>query len=98
MVHIYIGQSLLWVAALGLVVIYIYSVGTFVFLPNEFHDPNEDAENVRFCRSLIQCFISVMEYGLLDTLGLVSSNSIIIIILLCMHRLQVYQQTSKMLL
>ena len=60
-------------AALGLVVLYIYSVGTFAFLPNEFHepDPEEDGDNVRFCRSLIQCFISVLEYGLLDTLGLV---------------------------
>ena len=67
-----VGWSLLWVAALGLVVIYIYSVGTFALLPNEFHNQNEDAENVLFCRSLIQCFISVLEYGLLDTVGLVS--------------------------
>ena len=71
----YAGHSLLWVGALGLVVLYIYSVGTFAFLPNEFHDPDpeEDGDNVRFCRSLFQCFISVLEYGLLDTLGLVSS-------------------------
>jgi len=68
------GRSLLWVGALGLVVMYIYSVGTFAFLANEFHepDPEEPGDNVRFCRSLIQCFISVLEYGLLDTLGLVS--------------------------
>ena len=68
------GRSLLWVGALGLVILYIYSVGTFALLPNEFHepDPEEDGDNVRFCRSLAQCFISVLEYGLLDTLGLVS--------------------------
>ena len=74
-----IGYSLLWVGALGLVVLYIYSVGTFAFLPNEFHepDPEEPGENVRFCRSLIQCFISVLEYGLLDTLGSVSKQFII---------------------
>ena len=67
------GRSLLWVGALGLVILYIYSVGTFAFLPNEFHepDPEEDGDNVRFCQSLVQCFISVLEYGLLDTLGLV---------------------------
>ena len=61
---------------LGLVVLYIYSVGTFALLPNEFHepDPEEPGENVRFCRSLFQCFISVLEYGLLDTLGSVSNN------------------------
>ena len=75
----FIGRSLLWVAALGLVVIYIFTVGTFAFLPNEFHepDPEEPGDNVRFCRSLFQCFISVLEYGLLDTLGSVSNNAII---------------------
>ena len=53
---------------------YIYNVGTFAYLVNEFHkpDPEEPGDNVRFCHSLIQCFISVLEYGLLDTLGLVS--------------------------
>ena len=70
--YVHADRSLLWVAALGLVVIYCYSVGTFAFLPNEFHDPNEDAENTLFCHSLIQCFITVLEYGLLDTLGTVS--------------------------
>ena len=66
--------------ALGLVVLYIYSVGTFAFLRNEFDvpDPEEDGDNVRFCGSLIQCFISVMEYGLLDTLGLVSKIHLIL--------------------
>ena len=64
-------------SALGLVILYIYSVGTFAFLPNEFHepDPEEAGENIRFCRSLFQCFISVLEYGLLDTLGAVSSRN-----------------------
>ena len=60
-----------------MVILYIYSVGTFAFLPNEFHepDPEEAGENIRFCRSLFQCFISVLEYGLLDTLGAVSSRN-----------------------
>ena len=66
------GRSLLLVAALGLVIIYCYSVGTFAFLPNEFHDPNGDSNNVLFCHSLIQCFVTVLELGLLGTLGLVS--------------------------
>ena len=63
--------------ALGLVIIYIYSVGTFAFLPNKFNEPEpqQPAESVRFCRSLFQCFISVLEYGLLDTLGAVSSRN-----------------------
>ena len=72
--YMYVGRSLLWVAALGLVVLYIYSVGTFAFLRQEFNEPNPEqpTENVRFCKSLGQCFISVLEYGLLDTLGSVS--------------------------
>ena len=70
----YIGRSLLWVGALGLVILYIYSVGAFAFLRSEFHEPEGD--NVRFCQSLIQCFVSVLEYGLLDTLGAVSNNII----------------------
>ena len=76
-VCIYAAFSLLWVAALGLVVIYCYSVGTFAFLPNEFHDPSADAENVLFCHSLIQCFITVLEHGLLGTLGSVSCRSLL---------------------
>ena len=89
-------------AALGLIVIYSYSVGTFALLPNEFHTPNEDdADNVLFCRSLIQCFISVLEYGLLDTIGLVSLIGSLYILKLTSHvyiyRLQLYQQTLEML-
>ena len=71
-VCIHTASSLLWVAALGLVVIYCYSVGIFAILPNEFHDPSEDTKNVLFCHSLIQCFITVLEHGLLGTLGSVS--------------------------
>ena len=74
---LYSGHSLLWVGALGLVVLYIYSVGTLALLRNEFDepDPEEDGDTVRFCGSLVQCFISVLEYGLLDTLGLVSKSN-----------------------
>ena len=61
--------------ALGLVVLYIYSVGTFAFLSNEFHEPDsgKGSGEVRFCRSFAQCFITVLEHGLLDTLGSVSN-------------------------
>ena len=83
--YIHVGRSLLWVAALGLVVIYSYSVGTFAFLPNEFHHPDEDAETVLFCRSLIQCFISVLQYGLLETIGLVSLGGLLCVFKLNMH-------------
>ena len=52
---------------------YIYSVGTFALLPNEFHGTDDD---VRFCQSLIQCFVTVLEYGLLDSLGSVSLSTL----------------------
>ena len=69
--HIFTGTSLLWVAALGLIVIYNYAVGTFVFMPNEF-DNQDEGEVVRYCDTLFECSISVLEYGLLDTIGVVS--------------------------
>ncbi|XP_065894275.1 inositol 1,4,5-trisphosphate-gated calcium channel ITPR1-like isoform X2 [Dysidea avara] len=62
------GSSLLWVAALGLIVIYVYSVGTFAFMPNDF-DSNDGDTNL-FCGTLFECFVTVLEYGLLDTIGL----------------------------
>jgi len=72
-----VGYSLIWVGALGLVVMYIYSVAVFAFLPNEFNDPDPEGEDsVLFCRTLLECFISVLEYGLLDTLGSVSNKTV----------------------
>ena len=65
------GSSLLWVAALGLIVIYNYAVVTFVFMPNDFNNQDE-GEVVRYCGTLFECFITVLEYGLLDTIGAVS--------------------------
>ena len=61
------GDSLLWVAALGLIVVYIYAVGTFAFMPNDFDDTDEGL----FCGTLFECFVTVLDYGLLDTIGLV---------------------------
>lgn len=66
---------MLWVAALILIVIYNYAVGTFAFMPNEF-DSQEEGEVVRYCDTLFECFITVLEYGLLDTIGVVSHIAI----------------------
>ena len=65
----YVGSSLLWVAALGLIVIYVYAVGTFAFMPNDFDD--NDGDVALFCGTLFECFVTVLDYGLLDTIGLV---------------------------
>ncbi|XP_065910466.1 inositol 1,4,5-trisphosphate-gated calcium channel ITPR1-like [Dysidea avara] len=65
------GSSLLWVAALGLIVIYVYAVGTFAFMPNDFDD--NDGDVALFCGTLFECFVTVLDYGLLDTIGLTIS-------------------------
>ena len=63
------GISLLWVAALGVAVLYIYSVVSFAFLHESFLvDSDEDL----FCDNLFECFVTVIRYGLIDGLGLVS--------------------------
>ena len=63
------GIALLWVAILGLVVLYIYSVVSFAFLHESLLMP--DAEANLFCETLFQCLITVIRYGLMDNPGLV---------------------------
>ena len=63
------GISLLWVAILGLVVLYIYSVVSFAFLHESLLMP--DAEANLFCETLFQCLITTIRYGLMDNPGLV---------------------------
>ena len=53
---------------LGLAVLLIYAVISF-FLLSEFFDPDPDDGNYAYCSSLIQCYVSVIREGLLDTLG-----------------------------
>ena len=62
------GVALLWVAALGVVVLFIYAVISFAFLDESV---NEQGENALFCETLGQCFVSVIRWGLIDNLGLV---------------------------
>jgi len=64
------GIALVWVAILGLVVLYIYSVVSFAFLHESFLMPDNDDANL-FCNTLFECLISVLRYGLIDNLGLV---------------------------
>ena len=66
------GKSLLWVAALGVVVLYIYAVVSFAFLHEAFEAPDNDDATL-FCSTLYECFASTIRYGLIDNLGLVRS-------------------------
>lgn len=59
-----VGKSLLWVAILLVLIVYIFAVISFAVLRSEFQD--EDNENV-FCRTLDECFISVLRFGLIDS-------------------------------
>eukprot|EP00056_Hartaetosiga_gracilis_P010415 m.153526 g.153526 ORF g.153526 m.153526 type:complete len:2653 (+) comp13309_c1_seq5:67-8025(+) len=59
------GVSLLWVAALMIVVIYIYSLISFAFLRKNF---NED--DGAFCQTAFQCFITSLRLGLMSGGGL----------------------------
>ncbi len=62
-----VGRSLLWVAILGLIIIYIYALIGFAFLRDVFHD------NALFCTSMWECFCTMIREGLLYGLTEVSS-------------------------
>ena len=71
LLHILIlGKALLWVAVLGVVVLYIYAVVSFAFLHESFLAPDNDDATL-FCSTLYECFASTIRYGLIDNLGLV---------------------------
>ena len=53
-------------ALLGLGFLLIFAVVSFVFLHNFFDN------DTMFCRTMIECYVSVIREGLLDTIGTVS--------------------------
>ena len=55
------GRSLLWVGALGFVVLYIYAVIAYAGYQNYFENPDSSGH----CRTLFQCSVSVIRLGLL---------------------------------
>ena len=67
----YTGDALIFVAILGLVVLFIYAVISFAFLHN-FFIPTVNAE--LYCGNLAQCMYSILRFGLLDNIGLVSTT------------------------
>ncbi|XP_041375271.1 inositol 1,4,5-trisphosphate receptor type 1-like [Gigantopelta aegis] len=54
------GMSLLWVAVLGFILIYIYSLVGFALL-RAYFKPND----YLYCTTLWQCFVTVIRYGLI---------------------------------
>eukprot|EP00999_Lentomonas_sp_LEN2_P002940 NODE_7_length_4428_cov_4562.243199_g1_i3.p1 GENE.NODE_7_length_4428_cov_4562.243199_g1_i3~~NODE_7_length_4428_cov_4562.243199_g1_i3.p1 ORF type:complete len:346 (+),score=80.49 NODE_7_length_4428_cov_4562.243199_g1_i3:3281-4318(+) len=53
------GISLLWVAVLGLIIIYIYTILAFAFYRGSFI-----YEEFLWCDNLFQCFVTCLNYGL----------------------------------
>ncbi|XP_019849736.1 PREDICTED: inositol 1,4,5-trisphosphate receptor type 1-like isoform X1 [Amphimedon queenslandica] len=61
------GISLIWVAVLGIIVLFIYAVISFAFL-HQYFKITDDAS--LYCKSLLECMYSVLRYGLIDNIGL----------------------------
>eukprot|EP00050_Salpingoeca_kvevrii_P002520 m.196116 g.196116 ORF g.196116 m.196116 type:complete len:2530 (-) comp10628_c0_seq6:379-7968(-) len=59
------GKSLLWVAALMVIVIYVYSLLVFAFLRGEV-----SSDDGAFCETAWQCFITSLKLGLMSGGGL----------------------------
>ena len=66
---IFVGISLILVGILGIIVLFIYSVISFAVLHNYFVET--DSAQL-YCTTLAECMYSILRYGLLDNLGLVS--------------------------
>ena len=61
------APQLLVIAILGIVIIFGYSVISFIIYSEVF-----DEQSGLYCNTLFECFVSVSRIGLLDTLGIVS--------------------------
>ena len=60
---------------LGLAVLLVYAVITF-FVLSDYFDPGPNDGSYTYCSSLIECYVTVIREGLLDTLGSVRCGAI----------------------
>ena len=67
---------MLWVSLLGTVVLFIYAVLSFAFLYDRFYQTDDDS---LYCDTLLQCFVTVVRYGLLDNLGQVRVSIMLVV-------------------
>ena len=66
------GKSLIFVAILGFIVIYIFSVIGFALFYQQAQSTVEpDSQNYVFCRTLYECFISIGRWGLVETVAVI---------------------------
>ncbi len=65
------GASLLWVAIMGVIVIYIYALVAFAFFRPMF-DPDDE----KYCSTLAQCSVTLLRYGGTEQLPDVSTRGL----------------------
>ena len=68
-VFLWTGRSLLWVAVLGVIWLYIYALVGFGFFRSVF-----DPQNELYCASLLQCTVTIIRYGLVGDIDEVSPH------------------------
>ena len=57
-----------------MVMMYMYSVGAFVFFADEFHDP--EGEEAQYCNSLLQCWVTISHYILIGGVSYIATYCI----------------------
>ena len=58
------GRSLIWVAILGMIIIYIYALVGFAFFRPVFKDDEE-----QYCNTLYECTVTVIRYGVVGDIS-----------------------------
>ena len=65
------GKSLIFVAILGCIILYIFGVIGFALFSQQAQSTVEpDSDAYIFCQTLYECFVTIGRWGLLDTIGL----------------------------
>ncbi len=59
------GRTLLWVAILGIAIVYIFALAAFALMRGHM-DPH--GEQSLYCQSLWQCLVSMIRYGFIGEL------------------------------
>lgn len=58
------GRALMLTALLGVIVVYLFAVGTYIFFPASiYHNPAGGGGNEQVCSTLFQCFTYTMMHG-----------------------------------
>ncbi len=67
----YLGKSLVWVMILGILIIYIYTLVAFAFFRSSF-----STQSFLYCRTLYECAVTIIRYGLIGDINQVGTSSL----------------------